>query len=307
MLKKENYLATVTSTTVKTLYESCLNYIAKNLALFCDKNVEEGILNFKDKTQKLNSTISEDLIEKLSESNKLNDLNFSLFTSKQTCLKNIKIKNAHLKKSSLKLFKEHIIQELTIQRLTTPHKSNMKSNGDNKNETITFIDLIDSLNSETKKQLRLLDLSHNNCLFNCLYPDINCLSNLSRLNVSNTNFSNLSIDLIAQDLNNLEYLDISATRVSNLQPLLKLKTKLKYLIMYNLKASLNIEMISIISCLNKLIHLDLSTDMPTQLFADLYLNKLDINKFLCETQNSFPDLQVLDISAQADVNELLLM
>jgi hypothetical protein len=113
--------------------------------------------------------------------------------------------------------------------------------------------------------------------------------------------------VIANELENIEMLDISATRVCNIQPLLKLKNKLRILIMYNLKASLNIEMISIIASLNNLIQLDLSTDKPTQLFADLYLNKLDINKFLIDSCNSFPNLEMLDISAQPDINEKHLM
>jgi hypothetical protein len=297
-----------------------LIYFAQNLNLFCDgKSKQNDSFTFKDVNLKLSYTISEDLLEKLSELNALNDLTFSLFKSKQTCLKNIKIKNACLKKTSLKLLKEHYIEELTINRLTTISSRKIielcnnesiaveESNSSSSSETITFNDLCESLNNETKLNIRLLDLSHNNSIFTCIKQDIKIFKNLSRLNVSYTNFNNYTLDVIANELENIEMLDISATRVCNIQPLLKLKNNLRILIMYNLKASLNIEMISIIASLNHLIQLDLSTDKPTQLFADLYLNKLDINKFLIDSCNSFPNLEMLDISAQPDINEKHLM
>lgn len=297
--------------TSSSLYQTCLTYFAKNLNLFCT-NIDGNSLNFKDNSLKLNGTISDDLIEKLGELNNLNDLSLSLFKSKQTCLRNIKIKNARLKKSTLKLLKEHFIEELTLNHLTTlPSTKKSSSIGnipvEDVNETITFNDLIESLNNETKLNIHLLDISFNSSLFTCINQEIKCFKNLSRLNVSYTNFNNHSLDLIANELENLEMLDISATRVCNLQSLLKIKNKLRYLIMYNLKASLSAEMISIIANLDNLVVLDLSTDTPTQLFADMYLNKLDINKFLVETQSSFLDLQRLDISAQTEVNEKILM
>jgi hypothetical protein len=297
MSKQDNSL-------IKTLYQTCLKYFAENLLLFCD--ITDDQLYFKDKNFKLNNTISEDFVEKLSELNKINDLNFSLLTSKQTCLKKIKIKTANLKKTSLKILQQHNIHELTINQLTT--SPILFDDGLESEEVIVTINnIIDSFNNETKLNLRVLDLSHNNMLFTRDITNFTNLKSLVKLNVSYTYFNNLSLDIITREVENLEYLDISSTRVCNLEALLRVKTKLKHLLMYNLRFSLNSDMIIIIGCLNNLIQLDLSKDLPTQLFADLNHNKFDINKFLTETKDSFRNLQMLDISAQPDINEDLLL
>lgn len=339
-----------TTLSLKTLYQTCLEYLAKHLLLYCEStsitetssfstiqhqcksnsnNNKE--LHFKEKSFKLNNTISEDLIEKLSELNKLNDLTISLFTSKQTCLKHVKIKNATLKRSSLKILKEHLINELMLNHLITIQQNGLNVNNtrsisppnsissslsssssltqsnNTNNDSITINDVLNSLNDETKLNLRSLDVSHNDTLFIGILSNCKQFEKLVKLNVSYTYFNNHSLETITQDLVNLEYLDISGTRVCNLQPLLRLKFKLKYLFMYNLRATLNDNMIPVIGSLNKLIQLDLSKDVSTQLFADLNLNRFNINMFLTENKLSFENLQFIDISGLTDINQDLLM
>ena len=69
----------------------------------------------------------------------------------------------------------------------------------------------------------------------CVVVALAKLRNLQVLNVSNTEFSRASLDLVVEDLPLLETLDISQTKVNDITPLRKCKDRLKSLSLYGCK------------------------------------------------------------------------
>ncbi len=316
------------------LYETSLNYICNNLDLVCDFNSFESNqlirpstnskkLIFKDKQIKFNHIVSEDILERLCDLGKLNDLTITLFTSKQTCLKHIRIRNVSISKESVKLLlKQHQINELIINNIQTypqdldlvvnsinNYETNANNNNNNSNihqTPITINDLIDSLNAWSLEHLKCLNVSRNISLFGSILINLRQLKNLSKLNVSYTCFNNHSLDIITQDLTSLEYLDITGTRVSDISALLRLKN-LKHLIMYSMRASLTDDLIDIVCNLSKLQHLDLSCDVSTKLFSDMNLSVFDVNLLLEQlTKRKLNDLVYLDISGKIEIKKEIL-
>lgn len=307
------------------LYENCLNYLCNNLDLICDlieinepfnqtnqknKHANKKLV-FKDKTIKINHIVSEDILERLCDLGKLNDLTITLFNQTQTCFKNVRIKNASISKESVKVFlKQHQINELLINNIQINSNDSESQNSidqianniNHSNQTpITINDLIDGLNTWSLEHLKNLNVSRNISLFGSILINLKQLNNLVKLNVSYTCFNNHSLEIITQDLNHLEYLDISGTRVSDVVALLRLKN-LKFLLMYNMRASLTDDIISVVCDLTKLQHLDLSCDLSTKLFSDMSLSLFDVNLLLEQlTKFKLNDLKYLDISGKIEI------
>ena len=123
------------------LYSICLNFLCDNLSLVCDsvdihlKSTSSSSLSslpennkngksisksykLKNKSIKFNHYVSENLLEKLCESGKLNDLTLGIFNSNQTCLRCVHIRNANLSKETLKsVLKQHRIDQLIINNV----------------------------------------------------------------------------------------------------------------------------------------------------------------------------------------------
>lgn len=312
------------------LYSTCLSYLCNNLNLVCDlTHFESQIptskvnntlakkfthlkkLEFKDKLIKFNHIISEDLLERFCDLDKLNDTTISLFTSSQTCLKKFHVRNAFLSKDVLKfILKQHQITELAINNIQIESLNNSHAISSfslstiNTTSSITINDLIDGLNEWSLENLKYLNVAKNNSLFGTVLINLDKLSSLFRLNVSYTCFNNHSLDIVCQDLKNLEFLDISGTRVNDLSPLLHLKDKLKYLYLYNMRASLTDDLIQVVSNLNKLQHLDLSCDLSTKIFADMTLSVFDVNLLLDQLSSALlVDLKYLDISGKISIQQ----
>lgn len=290
-----------------TLYSACIDYICKNIYKFCSLSQSDPVkyskknLNyqFKDKSIRFNHIISEDLLKHLSESDKLTNSTISLFSNEQTNLKKCQIKNAILSKDALKsVLKTHKISQLYVNNLIC----------DSQSSTISLNDIIDSLNEWSLFNLFYLDVSCNKSVFNSILVNLKNLTNLTKLNVSFTCFNNVSLDIVCEDLLNLEYLDMSATKVSDLKPLIKLKEKIKHLYMYNMRASLDNDIIDVITKLSQLQTLDLSCEVSTKIFSDMTMSLFDVNQLLKALEtNCLPNLKYLDISGKLKVNEDSLM
>ena len=108
MFDKDNPLYIVPA----SLQESALNYICNNLETICksvhivkpSSNQCSPVLKFKDEQTFIPSEISEQLLAKLSEQRRLDDLVLSLFSSEATRLKQVKIKVRTLAKCTLYYF-----------------------------------------------------------------------------------------------------------------------------------------------------------------------------------------------------------
>jgi len=72
----------------------------------------------------------------------------------------------------------------------------------------------------------------------CVVVALSKLRSLQSLNVSGTEFNRHGLEIVAEDLPQLECLDISNTGVDDITPLRKCRDRLKSLTMYNLKVSI---------------------------------------------------------------------
>lgn len=138
---------------IPTLYTTCLNYVCTNIELVTraikttnsknNNNTGGGhhrhhnhggaALEFRQKTAvALNHVISEDLIERLSAFNKINDSTLSLFatSSSMCCLKKLSLKNCLVGKDTLKLILKHQnIDELTLNNIQIQVAQSQLSHG----------------------------------------------------------------------------------------------------------------------------------------------------------------------------------
>ena len=175
-----------------------------------------------------------------------------------------------LTKKGLRVFKGHNIVELTTVGLSAP-----------------VCDLMSSLNEWTKHNLVSLNISA--CPFrNPNSPIVNVLEicrlkNLRVLDISRTELNDHNLAMICEDLPNLEVLDISQTEVNDISVLRLLKERLRSLTMYDLRSVSADNLISVLSDLRKLQHLDISVDKErdrTVPFRVMTGNQLRLEKFL---------------------------
>lgn len=301
-------------TSISSLYTKCLHFVCHHLDILCEnanKTLSQQIngtkhqrLQFKDKVSNFNHIISQDLLEKLNELGKLNDKTISLFCNTQTCLKKFKIKNASLSKESIKMvLKRHQLNEIIFNNITFEPESPTASPGSN---VMSVTELVDSFNEWSFQNLKSLNLARNNDFFylGATLTNFKRFKHLKALNVSNTSFSNQSLDIVTDYLVDLEILDMSVTRVNDLSSLLRLKDSLKQVSMYNMRNSLNDDIIEIICGLDKLQSLDLSVDVSTKIFADSTLSLFDVNLLLDElSQSKLKQLIYLDISGKTPIRQ----
>jgi hypothetical protein len=300
-----------------SLYTKCLNYVCHHLDLLCEYKISTATkstnekpvkkIQFKDKTSKFNHIISEDLFERLNELGKLNEKTIDLFTNSQTCLKKLKIKNTFLSKESIKIIlKQHQFNEIIFNNVL--FEKEISSSNITHGNTITISELLDSLNDWSLQNLKSLNVSRNISLFGSILTNFKHFKYLLKLNVSQTSFSNQSLDIVTQYLTNLEYLDMSVTRVNDLSTLLRLKDTLKYLSMYNMRNSFNDDIIDVVCSLVKLKNLDLSCDVSTKIFADSTLSVFDVNLLLDKMSLAhLESLVYLDISGKVSINQESIM
>lgn len=301
------------------LYSICLNYLCNNIYFYCNKkqadfrsskkDLKNFHYDFKDKTLRFNHVISEDFLERLCDLDKLNDSTLSLFSSEQICLKKFHVKNCQLSKDAIKtVVKQHQINELIVNNLQFDAANSPIVNQSNSSQNITINDLINCLNEKSLENLTYLNVSRNKSLFSSILTNMNHLKNLTKLNVSFTCFNNLCLDIVCQDLINLEYLDISATKVSDLSPLMNLKDKLKHLYMYNMRASLGDDIIKVLTSIIRLQSLDISCDVSTKIFSDMTLSLFDVNQMLDELALvRLSEFKYLDISGKIGIRQECLM
>ncbi|XP_058805483.1 protein zyg-11 homolog B isoform X1 [Phymastichus coffea] len=245
-------------------------------------------LSFKDPDTFLPTEISEQLLYSLCERKKLSDLTITLFDSKTTRLRHVKLKNAsNLTVKGLTVLKQHKVIDLEVNRLK-----------------ITVNDLIACLGDWSLQNLRSLSVARGSfmdCSRYCVVVALSKLRALQILNVSGTEFNRHGLEIVVEDLPLLQSLDISCTRVDDISPLRKCKDRLKTLIMYNLRISGCGNMISVLLELNELRTLDISDERDThvfEVFAPIRSKITDLLKAI----DCMPYLQSLDISGKDDID-----
>lgn len=141
-----------------SLQDICFDCVANNIEIYC-KTIQQhkefvnrpcikttgfqSQLVFKDPDVYLHSEIAEQLLTALCDRGKLSDLNITLFDSKSTRLRQVRLQNAKLlTRQGLKVLKGHCINELEATGLRVPVN-----------------DLILSLGDQTLQNLKSLNVS----------------------------------------------------------------------------------------------------------------------------------------------------
>jgi Zyg-11 family protein len=124
-------------------------------------------------------------------------------------------------------------------------------------------------------------------------------TNLTSLNLSNTDIKNHCLDFLMSSLEKLDTIDLSLCRsLTSFNSLLKLSGKLKWLNLYNCSfyTQQNPTIFQILYQLKSLEYLDISTDNNNVIID----NEYDINKFLSQ-ENCLLNLKHLDLSGQKNI------
>ena len=198
------------------LQKICLDFICFNLDLVCSKTpgsdpedpddiidieLEQALSQINpepprtrerlkflpdDNSLFLHAKLSEELLTRLSDLGKVDDLTLTLFDGSRTCLKKVRIDNASkLTHYGLQNFQNHNITDLEVSNLVQA----------------TINDLIGGLNPWTLENLKTLNV------FNSTFVDgqkhtivvaLTQLRNLASLNVSGTEFNKSSLEMIME-------------------------------------------------------------------------------------------------------------
>ncbi|CAH1776089.1 unnamed protein product [Owenia fusiformis] len=275
-----------------SLQDSCVEYICDNIESVCDVQaspVESNTkLTFKDPDVYFHHNISDQLLKLLSEKGKLTDELLSLFDPHIVRLRHVCIRHGKLSSKGLRILKSHKILELEATGL----------------KDITVNDLIGCLGEWTLSNLRNLNVANSTFVTNpkfCVIVSLSKLKSLVSLNVSSTEFNTHGLEIITEDLPNLEVLDISSTQVDDIAPLRKCKKRLKSLSIYNLRATNNKDVGSVLSELSELRFLDLSDDYSVQ-FVSLQPVPIPVEELL-QNADCFPNMVSIDLSGKDRVTE----
>ena len=274
-----------------SLQNCCVDFICDNLEALCEASVTEigqPKLKFREQDVYFHGNLSESLLTSLCEKGKMNDETLMLFDPSVMNLKHVCIRDAQLTTKGLRTLKTHRISELEITGL----------------KSVTVNDVIGCLGEWTTTNLRSLNVSNSTFLNStkfCVVVSLSKLRNLQSLNVSCTEFNKHGLEIIAEDLPNLEKLDISSTPIDDISALRKCKERLKSLSMYNLRAAQASDMVSVIVDLTKLLHLDISDDanqssVQSMMSSNLPV-KMQVMDLLSRTR-CLPHLTSLDISGK---------
>ncbi|XP_011688898.1 PREDICTED: protein zyg-11 homolog B-like isoform X3 [Wasmannia auropunctata] len=167
-------------------------------------------LTFKHPDAFLPAELSEQLLSNLCEKKTLSDLTITLFDSKTTRLRHVRLKDAStLSAKGLSVLKQHKVIDLIVNGLK-----------------ITVNDLISCLSDWSIQNLRSLSVAKGSFMDFSRQrmvdiATLNKLKALHTLNVSGTEFNKHGLDIVVEDLPLLESLDISCTRVDDVTPLKK--------------------------------------------------------------------------------------
>lgn len=300
----------------KSLLEVCIDFICNNVLSLCEVHLDDNEehspnssgtascgrassdgssssatrLSFRHPDAFLPAEISEQLLSNLCEKKTLSDLTITLFDSKSTRLRHVRLKDASaLSAKGLKILKQHKVVDLTVNGLK-----------------ITVNDLISCLGDWSLQNLRSLSVakgSFMDCSRYCMVVTLSKLRSLHTLNVSGTEFNKHGLEIVVEDLPLLESLDISCTKVDDITPLKKCKNRLKTLNMYNLKINESADLISVLLELNELRNLDISDEKNYTHAVNSVLGpeKQKITDFL-KAVDCMPYLTNLDISGKGDID-----
>lgn len=277
-------LDTVDEASPPSLTDLCMTLVSSRLELFCEMR-DDGSLSFREPLV-FPQELADQLLCKMATEGLLNDSTVGIFRScQQFRLRHACIRTARISAEA-------------FHRALCPHRL-VELDASRVNADLTIADILRGLSSNKTLQEGLQRLVLNGLTMSSLEePSRRCFSamqGLRALSVSNVDFYDSGlVDVCA--LPRLESLDISNTSVTNLTPLLGLRSRLRYLTMHQLKRleMTTAQLLAVLSQLEGLQHLDISDDKQ---FTS------DVARQLLETPGILPQLVSLDVSGRKQVTD----
>lgn len=277
------------------LQEACIDYICDNIDSICNPvTTEDGEkkLQFKEEEVFFHTELSEQLLVRLCEKKKMDDMVLTLFDGETTRLRHVRLRDASkLTVKGLKTLKGHKIVELEAMGLTKA----------------TVTDLVSCLGEWSLHNLRLLNVSNSTFMDSnkfCVVVALSKLKNLQVLNVSNTEFNKTSLELVVEDLPLLDTLDLGGSKVTDISALRKCRGRLRSLSLYGCKlpAASTDAVISVLGDLTELRNLDISDDKEDHAPFDLLAPGARFRvASLLQRPRTLPKLQQFDISGKEEI------
>ena len=270
------------------LQDYCLEKICNNVeTLCCDKDSRSSGSGFH-----LPTHLSEQFLLRLNQSKKLTDKTLLLFNENSSSLRKVDICNANITVEGLQILRQHKLLSLRVSRI----------------KNLSVDDIIGCLNSWSLANLRHLNVSHCTFISNAkvrapVLVSLTKLKNVQSLNVSNTEFNETGLEILAQCLTSLVALDVSSTSISELDTLPQFGDRLRSLTLHNLHVELNENTAKHLLCLRNLRHIDVSSDHCIESPEHIF-NRPPLDNFL-QIIFLLPNLVSLDLSGQQIKYDLL--
>jgi len=292
-------MSTLTTESPDTLQNLCLSYIASEIVhpaasygVLCHKDSGASLVLQKSLGRPdgifLPSVVADVLMSRMSACRTLCNETVELFQSSRTCLRHVVIRQAPVTAAGLRVLRSHRLVSLVVE------PDNPKR--------LTVTDVICCLNEWTVANLRLLSVTGVNFGQACGPPviiSLCALRNLHSLDVSRTDFNESMLKIIVSDLPLLESIDISSTLVRDVTSLSQCQTRLRRLLMYNVRLNSS-SSVDVLRSLSALRVLDVSHDPPSHSFSSLRVNTITAEDILLEG-SEFRDLVSLDISGTQNI------
>uniref|UniRef100_A0A671NM25 Protein zyg-11 homolog n=1 Tax=Sinocyclocheilus anshuiensis TaxID=1608454 RepID=A0A671NM25_9TELE len=267
-----------------SLTDLCMTLVSSRLELFCEMR-DDGSLSFREPLV-FPQELADQLLCKMATEGLLNDSTVGIFRSCQQ----FRLRHACIR--TARISAEAFHRALCLHRLVELDASRV-------NADLTIADILRGLSSSKTLQESLQRLVLNGLTMSSLEePSCRCFSamqGLRALSVSSVDFYDSGLVDVCT-LPRLESLDISNTSVTNLTPLLGLRSRLRYLTMHQLKRleMTTAQLLAVLSQLEGLQHLDISDDKQ---FTS------DVARQLLETPGILPQLVSLDVSGRKQVTD----
>jgi len=277
-----------------TLQNLCLNYIASEIAQPGSSDDEVStdsvILRKSFGHPFMPSIVADLLISRMSACRTLCNQTIELFRSSNACLRHVVIRQSPVTAAGLRILRSHKLVSLVVEP--------------NDAKCLTVTDVICCLSEWTMANLRLLSVAGVNFRQASGGPLVNislcALRGLHSLDVSRTDFNENMLKIVVDDLPMLENLDISSTLVRDVTSLSPCRTRLRQLLMYNVRLNSS-SSVDVLRSLSALRVLDVSQDPPSNSYSSFQASLITAEDVLQEG-SEFHDLVSLDISGIQKVN-----
>uniref|UniRef100_A0A673YPY3 Zyg-11 family member, cell cycle regulator n=1 Tax=Salmo trutta TaxID=8032 RepID=A0A673YPY3_SALTR len=267
-----------------SLTDLCLSYVSKNLERFCVKHAD-GSLCLRDSLL-FPQELADQLLAKMATEGLLNDSTVGVFRSSEY----LRLRRACIRTAR--------ISAEAFQRALCPHRL-LELDAARVNADLTISDILHGLasNKHCRESLQRLVLT-GLTMSSLEEPSCHCFSSLQglrSLSLANVDFYDSGLADVCS-LSRLESLDLSNTSVTNLNPLLGLRERLRSLTLHQLKRleMSTAQLLAVIGQLEALQHLDISDDKQ---FTS------DVARQLLGEPGILPALVSLDVSGRKQVTD----